>query len=155
MPWVCIFYLVPHKGIMKCCHLSYIFHPSSPPHLLWVFRASATSLRVKGRRPCVSISADWFMRIEDPVGLLSFTLFFLDVLMSQGTVWLQVTEILSQSGKKEGDEPGSQQAERGWASGLIYLSGSVGKESACNIGELGLIPGSGRFPGEGNGNLFQ
>ena len=28
---------------------------------------------------------------------------------------------------------------------------SVGKESACNAGELGSIPGSGRCPGEGNG----
>ena len=25
-------------------------------------------------------------------------------------------------------------------------------ESACNAGDLGWIPGSGRFPGEGNGN---
>ena len=29
------------------------------------------------------------------------------------------------------------------------------KESACNAGDLGLIPGSGRFPGEGNGNPLQ
>ena len=29
---------------------------------------------------------------------------------------------------------------------------SVGKESACNAGDPGSIPGSGRFPGEGNGN---
>ena len=29
---------------------------------------------------------------------------------------------------------------------------SVGKESACNAGELGSIPGSGRSLGEGNGN---
>ena len=29
---------------------------------------------------------------------------------------------------------------------------SVGKESACNAGDLGLIPGMGRLPGEGNGN---
>jgi len=29
---------------------------------------------------------------------------------------------------------------------------SVGKESACNAGDLGLIPGLGRSPGEGNGN---
>ena len=29
--------------------------------------------------------------------------------------------------------------------------GSDGKESACNAGDLGLIPGSGRSPGEGNG----
>ena len=27
--------------------------------------------------------------------------------------------------------------------------------SACNAGDLGLIPGSGRFPGEGNGNPLQ
>ena len=25
------------------------------------------------------------------------------------------------------------------------------KESACNVGDLGLIPGLGRSPGEGNG----
>ena len=29
---------------------------------------------------------------------------------------------------------------------------SVSKESACNAGDLGSIPGSGRSPGEGNGN---
>ena len=27
----------------------------------------------------------------------------------------------------------------------------AGKESACNVGELGLIPELGRSPGEGNG----
>ena len=32
---------------------------------------------------------------------------------------------------------------------------SVGKESACNAGDPGLIPGLGRFPGEGNGNPLQ
>ena len=30
-----------------------------------------------------------------------------------------------------------------------------GKESTCNAGDLGLIPGLGRFPGEGNGYPFQ
>ena len=37
-------------------------------------------------------------------------------------------------------------------------NGSVGKESACNagdIGDAGLIPGLGRAPGEGNSNLLQ
>ena len=29
---------------------------------------------------------------------------------------------------------------------------SVGKGSACNAGDLGSIPGSGRSPGAGNGN---
>ena len=33
--------------------------------------------------------------------------------------------------------------------------GSEGKESACNAGDLGLIIGSGRCPGEGNGNPLQ
>ena len=33
--------------------------------------------------------------------------------------------------------------------------GSDGKESACNAGDPGLIPGLGRSPGEGNGNPFQ
>ena len=32
---------------------------------------------------------------------------------------------------------------------------SDAKESACNAGDLGLIPGLGRCPGEGNGNPFQ
>jgi len=32
---------------------------------------------------------------------------------------------------------------------------SVGKESTCNAGDLGLIPGSGRSPGEGNGKPLQ
>ena len=36
-----------------------------------------------------------------------------------------------------------------------FLAGSDGKESTCYVGDLGLIPGSGRPPGEGNGNLFQ
>ena len=32
---------------------------------------------------------------------------------------------------------------------------SDGKESACNAGDLGLIPGSERHPGEGNGSPLQ
>ena len=28
-------------------------------------------------------------------------------------------------------------------------------ETTCSAGDLGLISGSGRFPGEGNGNPFQ
>ena len=38
---------------------------------------------------------------------------------------------------------------------MYLLSASYGKESACNAGDPGLIPGSGRFPGEGNGNPLQ
>ena len=37
---------------------------------------------------------------------------------------------------------------------LGFPHSSVSKESACNAGDLGSIPGSGRSPGEGNGNPF-
>ena len=36
-----------------------------------------------------------------------------------------------------------------------FPSGSDGKESTCNAGYPGLIPGVGRSPGEGNGNPLQ
>ena len=37
----------------------------------------------------------------------------------------------------------------------LSVSGSDSKESACKEGDLGLIPGSGRSPGEGNGSPRQ
>ena len=36
-----------------------------------------------------------------------------------------------------------------------FPDSSVGKEFACNAGDPGSIPGSGRFPGEGAGYLRQ
>ena len=36
-----------------------------------------------------------------------------------------------------------------------FPGGSEVKESACNAGDLGSIPGSGRSPGEGNGYPLQ
>ena len=44
---------------------------------------------------------------------------------------------------------GSYSEERG------FPRRSVGKESVCIAGDPGLILGSGRSPGEGNGNLLQ
>ena len=38
---------------------------------------------------------------------------------------------------------------------LDFPGGSDRKVSAYNAGDLGSIPGSGRFPGEGNGNPLQ
>ena len=38
---------------------------------------------------------------------------------------------------------------------LGFPDGSAGKESACNAGDLGLIPGLGRSPGEGKGYPLQ
>ena len=36
-----------------------------------------------------------------------------------------------------------------------FHGGSDSKESPCNAGDLGLTPGSGRFPRDGNGNPLQ
>ena len=36
-----------------------------------------------------------------------------------------------------------------------FPGGSEGKESDCNAGDLGSVPGLGRSPGEGNGNTLQ
>ena len=38
---------------------------------------------------------------------------------------------------------------------LDFPDNSVGKESACNSGDLGLILGLGRSPGKENGNIHQ
>ena len=48
---------------------------------------------------------------------------------------------------------GCQKWRRLWMHG--FPGGSDSKESACNVGDQGLIPGSGRSPGEGNGYLLQ
>ena len=51
------------------------------------------------------------------------------------SIWLGIRDIFTPSG----DFPG----------------GSDGKTSAYNVGDPGSIPGSGRSPGEGNGNPLQ
>ena len=38
---------------------------------------------------------------------------------------------------------------------LGFPGGSDGKASACNVGDPGSIPGSGRSPGDGDGNSLQ
>ena len=38
---------------------------------------------------------------------------------------------------------------------MVFPGGSDGKESTCNEGDLGSIPGSGRSPGEGIGYPLQ
>ena len=38
---------------------------------------------------------------------------------------------------------------------IDFPSGSESKESTCNPGDHGLIPGLGSFPGEGNGKSLQ
>ena len=42
-----------------------------------------------------------------------------------------------------------------WEKYMSFPYSSVGKESACNAGDLGSVPAFGRSPGEGNGNPLQ
>ena len=42
-----------------------------------------------------------------------------------------------------------------WLSNILFPGGLDGKESACNVGDLGSIPGLGRCPGEGHDNPLQ
>ena len=44
-----------------------------------------------------------------------------------------------------------------WGQTMVggFSGGSEVKASLCNVGDLGLIPGLGRSPGEGNGNPLQ
>ena len=71
--------------------------------------------------------------------------------------------VYNQLTSRKGNDPGSY----GWASfnqlnafrakTIVsgFPGGSEGKASACSVGDLGLIPGLGRSPGEGNGNPLQ
>ena len=47
------------------------------------------------------------------------------------------------------------EGQRGLLMDMDFPDSSIGKESACNVGDPGLIPGSGRSPGEGNGYPLQ
>ena len=55
--------------------------------------------------------------------------------------------------KEEGNPP--FRTENFWTSYMGFPGGLEGKTSACSAGDLGSIPGSGRSPGEGNGNPIQ
>ena len=48
-----------------------------------------------------------------------------------------------------------QQATKVYYIAQGFPGGSDSKESACNAGDQGSIPGSGSYPGEGNGNPLQ
>ena len=49
----------------------------------------------------------------------------------------------------------SQQGLPSISKSFGFPGSSVNKESACNVGDPGSIPGSGRSSGEGNGNRLQ
>ena len=55
----------------------------------------------------------------------------------------------------QGGRRKDQQICIGLLQSLGFSDGSVGKDSVCRARDKGLIPGSGRSPGRGDGNLFQ
>ena len=62
--------------------------------------------------------------------------------------------LLVQRSKQSGEKKGNLSLVS--STGKVgFLCSSVGKESAYNAGDLGLIPGLGRSSGEGNGNPLQ
>jgi len=54
-----------------------------------------------------------------------------------------------------GSEPTGWRIWMKFIQGQGFCGSSDGKESACNAGDPGLIPGSGRSPGDGNGYPLQ
>ena len=59
-----------------------------------------------------------------------------------------------------GATTGAFSHNRDWLEGFTFFllgfpGGSLGEESACSAGDLGLTPGSGRSPGEENGYPLQ
>ena len=56
---------------------------------------------------------------------------------------------------KENQRQENQKSKLDFIRNSTLISGSEDKASACNAGDPGSIPGSGRSPGEGNGNPLQ
>ena len=93
----------------------------------------------------------WFLGQEDP---LEKEIAICSSILAWKTPWIEEPGQLQSMG--------SQKVEHDWACSQGYAlgfpDGSVGKESICNAGDtrdLDSIPGSGRSPGEGNGNPLQ
>ena len=72
------------------------------------------------------------------------------LVLLQENPWTQEPGGLQSMGRRESD---TTKMSTGNLRGFPGDSG--GKESACNAGDPGLIPGLGRSPGEGNGYLLQ
>ena len=77
----------------------------------------------------------------------------------QGIFQARILEWVASSYSRKSFRPRDQTHLSCISRGSLYILGFArgldGKESACNAGDLGLIPGLGRSPGEGNGNPLQ
>ena len=74
-----------------------------------------------------------------------------------GSLSCGAREVRSPCAWRGGARPGSRVTGHTMFSGPIlgFPGGSVVKNPPANAGDTGLIPGSGRSPGEGNGNPLQ
>ena len=59
------------------------------------------------------------------------------------------------TGHSSANADSSKELRTSYITGFPGGSDGKGKEYACNVGDLGLIPGLGRSPGEGSGNPLQ
>ena len=84
-------------------------------------------------------------------GLISFRVDWLDLLAVQGTLKSLLQHHSSKASILRHSAFFTVQLSHPWG----FPGGSEVKASACNAGDLGLIPESGRSPGEGNGNPLQ
>ena len=67
------------------------------------------------------------------------------------SLWASLIAQLVKPGMLSREDP----LEKGQATHSSFPCGSAGKESTCNAGDLGLILGLGRSPGEGKGYPLQ
>ena len=100
-------------------------------------------------RPRIAQEASWQLQPHCPLSVpnsscrLQMLLPLLHTLLPSSPAWLQ--------------GPASGAPSCFHSSPMIrgFPGGSGSKEPACNAGDMGSIPGSGRFPEEGNGNPLQ
>ena len=83
-------------------------------------------------------------------GLISFRIDCFDLLGAKG-----LSRVFSNTTIWKHQFFGTQPSLQSTLTSMGFPLSSVGKDSACNTGDLGSILGSGRSPGEGNGNPLQ
>ena len=141
---------MPIESVMPSSHLilcrPLLLLPPIPPSIR-VFSNESTVCMRWPKYWCFSISPS-----NEHPGLISFKMDWLDLLVVQGTL-------------KSLLQHHSSKASIFWCSAFLTVQptpiflgfpcGSADKESACNVRDLGSIPGLGRSPGEGIGYPLQ
>ena len=105
----------------------------------WQLPPASLMAQLVKNLPVMQETQVWFLGQEDPLEKRIAT--HCSILVWK-TSWMQPGRLQS---------IGSQRVWHDWATSLHFTSfprGSDDKESACNAGDLGLIPGLGWYPGE-------